>query len=186
MLDLPTPLRLRVLEIKQCRGKDSMNLQTNHETLLGLSADEAVQRKREWNRGPLTDLFPRIPNHALERILDICIDKNFTYNLSNSKHWNARRYTSIVIAHVRHNYSDYDKLLRGEESVERFEARQRTSKQVWKVLREWCPWDDSNDVLERCFQATLLRPEERNADFDPMDIDSDSDVEFPEDPMDLD
>jgi hypothetical protein len=155
-----------------------------HEYLDGLTPEEQQLRKREWNRSPLTDLFPRIPSDALERVLDICIGKNFTYNLSESKHWNARRFTSIVIAHVRHNYTDYDKLLR-EDHVERFAAREQTSKQVWKVLREWCPWDDSNDVLERCFKATLMRPEERDPEWDdPMDIDSDSD--YVDDPMDLD
>ena len=163
-----------------------MNLGADPESLLSLSAEEALQRRREWNRGPLVDLFPRIPSHALERILDICISKNFTYNLSNSRHWNARRYTSIVIAHVRHSHSDYDKLLRGEPRVERFAARERTGSQVWKVLRQWCPWDESNEVLEKCFQATLLRPEERGLEWDPMAIDADSDVEFVEDPMDLD
>ena len=116
-------------------------------------------------------------------MLDICIDKGFTYNLSEAKRWNARRYTSIVVAHVRHAYSDYDKLLR-EDHVERYEARRQTSKQVWKVLREWCPWDDSNDVLEPCFQLTLLRREERDPGWDPMDIDSESELE--DDPMDLD
>lgn len=153
-----------------------------------LSPEEQRLRKREWNRGPLEDLFPRIPAQALETILDITINKNFTYNLSESKHWNARRYTSIVIAHVRHNYTNYDKLLR-EEHVERFAAREQTSKQVWKVLREWCPWDDSNDVLERCFQATLLRREDRDAEWsDPMDLDSDfgAEEDYVHDPMDLD
>ena len=162
-----------------------MSKNNDWENLLGLSDQESWKRKREWNRGPLSDLFPRIPDSALERILDICIGKGFTYNLSESKRWSARRLTSIVIAHVRHAYSDYDKLLR-EDRVERFEAREQTSEKVWKVLREWCPWDDSNDVLERCFQATLLRPEERDPDWDPMDIDADSDVEYADDPMDLD
>lgn len=146
---------------------------------------EERQRRREWNRGPLTDLFPRIPTQALDRVLDLCISKPFTYNLSLSKLWNARRYTSIVVAHVRHGYTDYDNLLR-DEKVERFEARRRTADRVWKVLRQWCPWDDSNEVLERCFQATLLSPEERNpADWDPMDIDDDM-SDFADDPMDLD
>lgn len=152
----------------------------------GQSEPEARERRREWNRGPLRDFFPRIPPLPLEQVLDICIEKDFTYNLSESKHWNARRYASIVVAHVRHNHSDYDKLLR-QDRIERFEARRQTSQQVWKVLREWCPWDESNEVLERCFQATLLRPEDRDAaDWDPMDIDSDSEDEFVDDPMDLD
>jgi len=142
-------------------------------------------RRREWNRGPLHDFFPRIPPSALERVLDICIDKHLVYQLSQPKYWNARRFTSIVVAHVRHTNTDYDRLLR-EEKVERYEARHRTSKQVWKVLRDWCPWDESNDQLERCFQVTLLRPEERDPEWDPMDIDSDSECDYADDPMDLD
>nr|POE47402.1 hypothetical protein CFP56_00733 [Quercus suber] len=81
--------------------------------LENLTPEAAHQRRREWNRGPLQDLFPRIPANSLEVVLDTCIAKNFTYNLSNSKLYNARRYTSLVVAHVRHNFSDYDKLLRG-------------------------------------------------------------------------
>ncbi|QIX02382.1 hypothetical protein AMS68_007899 [Peltaster fructicola] len=138
-------------------------------------------QKREWNRSPLRQYFPRIPDAALERLLDICIDKGVTYNLSQSKIWNMRRLTSIVVAHVRHNYSDYDQLLR--DKVDRFDARFRSAEQVWTTLRQWCPWDDSNEVLERCVRATLVRPEDRGADFDPMDIDEDSDDEG--DPMDL-
>lgn len=161
-----------------------------YDDLSKLSPDEARQRKREWNRGPLTDLFPRIPSVALERILDIVIDKGFTYNLSLSKLYNSRRYTSIVVAHVRHMYSDYDQLLR--DHVERFAARKQSGPKVWKVLREWCPWNADNEVLEPCFQATLLRPEERDPTWDPMDIDDDE-VDIIEettvqvdDPMDLD
>lgn len=143
-----------------------------------LSSEKQQRRRREWNRGPLQDLFPRIPAKALEIILDKCIDKNFVYNLSESKIWNARRYTSIVVAHVRHFYTDYDKLLR-EELVERYEARRQSGKQVWKVLREWCPWDADNEVLEQCFNATLLPPSQRDPTWDPMDIDDDSDGEGP-------
>lgn len=116
---------------------------TNQQDLSNLSPEEAQRRRREWNRGPLEDLFPRIPQVALERVLDICIDKDFTYNLSQSKFWNARRYTSIVVANVRHFYTDYDKLLR-EERLERYEARRATAQSVWKTLREWCPWDSKS------------------------------------------
>ena len=111
-----------------------------------LTSVEAQRRRREWNRGPLEDLFPRIPQPALERVLDLCIDKDFTYNLSQSKFWNARRYTSIVVANVRHSYTNYDKLLR-EEGLERYEARRATADSVWKTLREWCPWDSECRVL---------------------------------------
>ncbi|KXL51472.1 hypothetical protein M433DRAFT_131710 [Acidomyces richmondensis BFW] len=147
-----------------------------------LDFDE-IMRRREWNRAPLTDLFPRIPSASLERILDICITKEYVYNLSESKIWNARRLTSIVVAHVRHANTDYDKLL-SEDRVERYEARRRTSQQLWKVLREWCPWDESNVVLQKCFDATLVPPEQREPGWDPMDLDDDS-VYF-DDPMELD
>ncbi|KAK4508321.1 hypothetical protein PRZ48_002059 [Zasmidium cellare] len=171
---------------------------TNRPDLTNLTPAETRLRRREWNRGPLTDLFPLIPSTALDRILDICIDvKDYTYNLSESKNWNHRRLTSIVVAHVRHAYSDYDKLLR-EDKLERYEARRRSGDQVWRVLREWCPWDDSNPVLEQAWRATLVPPEERDPTWDPMDVDEESDgegevptgvggvVEFEDDPMDLD
>ncbi|KAK3634861.1 hypothetical protein LTR56_014986 [Elasticomyces elasticus] len=131
---------------------------------------EEYQRRREWNRGAVKDLFPRIPAKSLDRVLDLCIAKPFTYNLSQAKIWNARRLNSVVVAHVRHAHTNYDKLLR-EEHVERFEARRRTGEQLWKVLREW--------------------PEERNpgdAEWDPMDVDelSECGEDDPGDPMDLD
>lgn len=147
-----------------------------------LAPEAERARKREWNRSPLTQYFPRVPSTALERLLDICIDKGVTYNLSESKRWNMRRLTSIVVAHVRHNYSEYDQLLR--DKMERYDARQLSADQVWRTLRQWCPWDDSNDVLERCFKATLVRPEDRDANFDPMDIDVESEDEG--DPMEVD
>ena len=153
-----------------------------------VEVDIPPEKKREWNRSFLVDIFPRIPSHALERVLDICLEKNAIYNLSQSKLWNAKRFTSIVVAHVRHTYSDYDELLRKDE-VERYDARKRTGYEVWKVLREWCPWDSSNEVLERCWRATLLSPEERDPSFDPMDIDTESEDEGVglevDDPMDL-
>lgn len=154
-----------------------------------VEVDIPPEKRREWNRSFIADLFPRIPSHALERILDICLEKNAIYNLSQSKYWNARRLTSIAVAHVRHTYSDYDELLRKGE-VERYEARKRTGDQVWKVLRQWCPWNESNEALERCWRATLLSPEERDPTWDPMDVDDESDDEGAQnevdDPMDLD
>lgn len=79
--------------------------------------------------------------------------------------------TSIIVAHVRHFHTPYDTLLRS--GTERYEARQQTGEKVHSVLREWCPWDESNEVLERCWRATLLRPEERDPGWDPMDLDDD-------------
>ncbi|SMQ46686.1 unnamed protein product [Zymoseptoria tritici ST99CH_3D7] len=143
--------------------------------LSNLTPTELYHRKREWNRGPLLDLFPRLPPSALEPLLDTIIAKSFTYNLSDSKFNNSRRYTSMVVAHVRHHYTNYDALWR-DEGIEKWEARRRTAGEVWKVLREWCPWDESNEVLERCWKATLVSPEERDGNWDPMDVDDEDEV----------
>ena len=97
---------------------------------------------------------------------------------------------AITIAHVRHQCTGYDALLRGEQ-VERFEARWRTTDEVWRVLRAWCPWDASNEVLG-CFQATLVPLKQRGAEFgdDPMDLESGSELDFQDsmdaEPMDAD
>ena len=203
-ISLKSAPKLNAAPTKNSSRMTSPDRSTNiWEDSLGLTAEQAYNRRREWNRGPLTDLFPRIPSASLETILDICISKGFTYNLSESRLWNARRYTAITVAHVRHQHSDYDGLLKN--GVERFEARQQTGGKVWKVLREWCPWDSSNEVLQTCFNATLLPIEQREAEWafvdDPMDIDTESDFGgngavngmghanadgFADDPMDLD
>lgn len=126
-------------------------------------------QRRSWNTAILDELFPRLPAATTTRILDLCLAKNVIYDLSESKRWNSIRITSLVVAHCRHAFSDYDELLR--QGLERFEARKRTAQAVWKVLRTWCPWDESNPVLERCWRATTLRPEEREPGWDPMDLD---------------
>ncbi|KAM0722896.1 hypothetical protein Q7P37_001094 [Cladosporium fusiforme] len=130
-------------------------------------------QRRLWNRGPLLDLFPRLPSPKLESLLDLTLSKNAIYNLSESKHWNSIRLTSLTVAHCRHTCTDYDALLR--EGVERYEARKRTAQAVWKCLRAWCPWDESNPVLERCWRVSVLRPEEREPGWDPMDLDESED-----------
>jgi hypothetical protein len=144
-------------------------------------------QRRSWNTAILDELFPRLPPPTLEKLLDLCLAKNVIYNLSQSKHWNSIRITSLTVAHCRHAFSNYDSLLR--EGVERFEARKRTTDDVWKVLRQWCPWEDSNPVLERCWRNTVLRPEEREPGWDPMDLDeseSEGEEEVGGEPMDLD
>ena len=65
-------------------------------------------QRRLWNRGPLLDLFPRLPSKTLESLLDICLTKSAIYDLSESKHTNSLRLTSLTVAHCRHNFSDYD------------------------------------------------------------------------------
>ncbi|GAB7325153.1 hypothetical protein MBLNU13_g09233t1 [Cladosporium sp. NU13] len=144
-------------------------------------------QRRSWNSALLDELFPRLPPATSENLLDLCLSKNVIYNLSESKHWNSIRITSLTVAHCRHAYSDYDALLR--KGVERFEARKRTADEVWKVLRKWCPWEDSNPVLERCWRNTVLRPEEREPGWDPMDLDEsegEGEEEYGGEPMDLD
>ena len=144
-------------------------------------------QRRSWNEGLFDELFPRLPPATLSKLLDLCLSKNVIYNLSESKHWNSIRITSLTVAHCRHAYSNYDALL--QEGVERFEARKRTADEVWKVLRKWCPWEDSNPVLERCWRNTVLRPEEREPGWDPMDLDESEDEggeEIGGEPMDLD
>jgi len=146
-------------------------------------------QRRSWNKALFDELFPRLPPTTLEKLLDLCLSKNVIYNLSESKRWNSIRITSLTVAHCRHAFSDYDALLR--EGVERFEARKRTADEVWKVLRKWCPWEDSNPVLERCWRNTVLRPEEREPGWDPMDLDEsegegEGEEEYGGEPMDLD
>ncbi|KAL1586921.1 hypothetical protein WHR41_04175 [Cladosporium halotolerans] len=130
-------------------------------------------QRRLWNRGPLLDLFPRLPPASLNHILDLALAKNCIYDLSAPKRANAIRLTCLAIAHARHAHSEYDALLRA--GVERFEARERTGEAVWRVLREWCPWDESNVWLEGCWAATVVRPEERGlgweGEWEMMDLD---------------
>lgn len=73
----------------------------------------------------------------------------------------------------------------GAGRVRRKELRSRNG------VENRCPWEDSNPVLERCWRNTVLRPEEREPGWDPMDLDEsegegEGEEEYGGEPMDLD
>ena len=87
----------------------------------------------------IKDLFPKIPDNDLFRII------KHAFQLSNAKVGTApeltllRRAHLAVVAHIRHNYTSYDKLLR---TVQYNEARHQVEQETLAKIIEWRSGED--------------------------------------------
>ncbi|KIW67842.1 hypothetical protein, variant 2 [Phialophora macrospora] len=87
----------------------------------------------------IKDLFPKIPDSDLFRII------KHAFQLSDARVGTApelsllRRAHLAVVAHIRHNYTSYDKLLR---HVQYNEARHQVEKETLEKIIEWRGGED--------------------------------------------
>jgi hypothetical protein len=87
----------------------------------------------------IKDLFPKIPDNDLFRII------KHAFQLNNAKVGTApeltllRRAHLAVVAHIRHNYTSYDKLLR---TVQYNEARHQVEQETLAKIIEWRGGED--------------------------------------------
>ena len=90
-------------------------------------------------RQAIKDLFPKIPDNDLFRII------KHAFQLRNAKVGTApeltllRRVHLAVVAHIRHNYTSYDKLLR---TVQYNEARHQVEQETLAKIIEWRGGED--------------------------------------------
>ncbi|KAL5118131.1 hypothetical protein ACEQ8H_003966 [Pleosporales sp. CAS-2024a] len=128
---------------------------------------------KEHIRGAVREMFPKIPEADLDSIVTHAFEEG-TNRVGNAKELSlARKVQLAVVAHIRHVYTDYDKILKtgtwalARQSVEhvslakliewRDEAGE-PSNEIEDTFREVIVLDDDDDSSEAASSAT---PDER-------------------------
>ncbi|OJJ49526.1 hypothetical protein ASPZODRAFT_58735 [Penicilliopsis zonata CBS 506.65] len=130
-------------------------------------------------RDVLLDLFPNIPEKDLTQIIKTSFQKGQRKVGTAVELPLARRAQLAVVAHIRHIYTDYDKLLK---TTSFHEARSAVEESTLAKLVEW-RGDDENGrtVLEDVFREVIVISDDEDSDIDeetvPVSADRDYSVE---------
>lgn len=135
------------------RGKDGKEEDSWDQTTLNTKARDAIK-----------DLFPNIPDDDLFQIIKTAFQKNKKRVGTATELPLARRAQLAVVAHIRHGYTAYDRLLRNGGY---HDARGVVEKPTLAKLVEW-RGDDENGakVLEDVFREVVVISDEEDSDDD--------------------
>ncbi|KAL1957894.1 hypothetical protein VTO42DRAFT_5459 [Malbranchea cinnamomea] len=113
-------------------------------------------------RDAIKDLFPNIPNKDLNQIIKTAFQKGKRKVGTAVELPLARRVQLAVVAHIRHLYTDYDRLLR----VTSFqEARAAVEEPTLTKLVEWRGDDENGKVeLEDVFREVIVISDDEDDD----------------------
>ena len=122
-------------------------------------------------RGAIKDLFPKIPDDDLYTIIKSAFQKGQKKVGTANELPLVRRAQLSVVAHVRHVYTRYDKLLR---EVGYRDARAQVERPTLKKLVEWRGDDDTTSggkqVLEDVFREVIVLSDDGDSDDDADDV----------------
>lgn len=122
----------------------------------GIVWDQSLpQENNEQVRTAIKELFPRIPEDDLKAILKHAWEEGTNRVGTNSSIELPRRVQLATIARIRHEYTDYDRLLRAFEWKE---ARALVEPTCLKKLIEWRGEneDDNDNELEEIVRETIV------------------------------
>ncbi|THC98232.1 hypothetical protein EYZ11_002314 [Aspergillus tanneri] len=130
-------------------------------------------------RDVLKDLFPNIPDNDLNQIIKTAFQKGQRKVGTAVELPLARRAQLAVVAHIRHIYTDYDRLLK---TTSFHEARSTVEEPTLAKLVEW-RGDDENGktVLEDVFREVIVISDDDDSDVEgdaPESVDRDYSVEI--------
>ncbi|KAF5860844.1 hypothetical protein ETB97_000996 [Aspergillus alliaceus] len=130
-------------------------------------------------RDVLRDLFPNIPDNDLNQIIKTAFQKGQRKVGTAVELPLARRAQLAVVAHIRHVYTDYDRLLK---TTSFHEARSIVEEPTLARLVEW-RGDDENGktVLEDVFREVIVISDDEDSDTEgdiPQYVDRDYSVEI--------
>ena len=110
------------------------------------------------------EMFPKIPEADLQAIVSHAFEEG-TNRVGNAKELSlARRVQLAVVAHIRHTYTDYDKLLKTDGWSE---ARSQVEKVSLAKLKEWRDEDGKqSDELEETFREVIVLDDDDDASSD--------------------
>ncbi|KAH8425690.1 uncharacterized protein LDX57_003438 [Aspergillus melleus] len=129
-------------------------------------------------RDVLKDLFPNIPANDLNQIIKTAFQKGQRKVGTAVELPLARRAQLAVVAHIRHLYTDYDRLLK---TTSFHEARSAVEEPTLARLVEW-RGDDENGktILEDVFREVIVISDDEDSDAEedvPPPVDRDYSVE---------
>ncbi|KAL4789866.1 hypothetical protein BDV19DRAFT_396625 [Aspergillus venezuelensis] len=115
-------------------------------------------------RDVLKDLFPNIPDNDLNQIIKTAFQKGQRKVGTAAELPLARRAQLAVVAHIRHIYTNYDRLLKATSF---HEARATVEQPTLAKLVEW-RGDDENGktVLEDVFREVIVISDDDDSDFE--------------------
>ncbi|KAL4946196.1 hypothetical protein BDV06DRAFT_182938 [Aspergillus oleicola] len=115
-------------------------------------------------RDVLKDLFPNIPDNDLNQIIKTAFQKGQRKVGTAVELPLARRAQLAVVAHIRHIYTNYDRLLK---TTSFHEARATVEQPTLAKLVEW-RGDDENGktVLEDVFREVIVISDDEDSDFE--------------------
>ncbi|KAE8397559.1 hypothetical protein BDV37DRAFT_265403 [Aspergillus pseudonomiae] len=130
-------------------------------------------------RDVLKDLFPNIPDNDLNQIIKTAFQKGQRKVGTAVELPLARRAQLAVVAHIRHVYTDYDRLLK---TTSFHEARSIVEEPTLAKLVEW-RGDDENGktVLEDVFREVIVISDDEDSDTEgdiPQTMDRDYSIEI--------
>ncbi|RHZ66203.1 uncharacterized protein CDV56_105891 [Aspergillus thermomutatus] len=119
-------------------------------------------------RDVLRDLFPNIPDNDLNQIIKTAFQKGQRKVGTAVELPLARRAQLAVVAHIRHIYTDYDRLLK---TTSFHEARSAVEEPTLAKLVEW-RGDDENGktVLEDVFREVIVISDDDDSDVEEGEV----------------
>ncbi|KAJ4990313.1 hypothetical protein SVAN01_04195 [Stagonosporopsis vannaccii] len=109
--------------------------------------------------GAVREMFPKIPEADLSSIVNHAFEEG-TNRVGNAKELPlARRVQLAVVAHIRHTYTDYDRMLKTGTWME---ARQKVEHVSLAKLKEWRDetGEQSNEIEDTFREVIVLDDEE--------------------------
>ncbi|KAJ5549761.1 hypothetical protein N7535_002297 [Penicillium sp. DV-2018c] len=115
-------------------------------------------------RDALRDLFPNIPDTDLNQIIKTAFQKGTKKVGTATELPMARRAQLAVVAHIRHVYTDYDRLLK---QLSFHEARGAVEHMTLSKLIEWRGDDENGQtVLEDIFREVIVISDDEDSEFE--------------------
>ncbi|KAH7069045.1 hypothetical protein BKA63DRAFT_100176 [Paraphoma chrysanthemicola] len=134
---------------------------SSRQALHGRPATE--KESKEYTSGAVREMFPKIPEADLTSIVNHAFEEG-TNRVGNAKELSlARRVQLAVVAHIRHMYTDYDKILKTGSWMQ---ARQQVEHVSLAKLKEWRDetGEQSNEIEETFREVIVLDDDEESSD----------------------
>ncbi|KAF2494106.1 hypothetical protein BU16DRAFT_64519 [Lophium mytilinum] len=132
-----------------------------HGKRIGNGRDLTLQETKDQIKAAMLDLFPKIPDEDMKEVIRRAFGQDEA-TVGNSEESLPRRVQLAVGAHIRHQYTDYDKLLR--QSVRRPVARQIVEEICVKIMVNWRGEDP--EQMEEVFREVIILDDDDEEDGD--------------------